>query len=217
MVRIVINITLKSCVLLVSECFVCATSGQLQLWRGKDRSGFSVPGNGRRISDVFSITVFYTNLSTNIKAEGSDLTLFPSTFMFCNLKHVYLEFCEPENDPVFVSDVLAAFLARCESMSGWARWKAYWKTEVWGQSGHFQTSPKSGEQSLTDLTPSFFSPNVWEISGCAKACGGCGGCESGSKKKTIELQTPARSFLEVSNLVTCGHVTQGVLAIAVVK
>lgn len=54
--------------------------------------------------------------------------------MLCNLKHIYLEFCEPENnDPVFVSEVLATFLAQRESVSGRAIWKAYWKTEVWGQ------------------------------------------------------------------------------------
>ena len=49
--------------------------------------------------------------------------------MLYNLKHIYLEFCEPENnDPLFVSEVLATFPAQRESVSGRARWKAYWKT-----------------------------------------------------------------------------------------
>lgn len=44
-----------------------------------------------------------------------------------------------------------------------------------------------------------------------------GGCKNGSIKETIELQTLARSFLEVSNRVKCGHVTQAVLEIVVVE
>lgn len=75
---------------------------------------------------MFSFTIVYIKCSRTITAEGSDIKWVQSAFMLYNLKHIYLEFCEPENnDPLFVSEVLATFPAQRESVSGRARWKAY--------------------------------------------------------------------------------------------
>lgn len=82
-------------------------------------------------------------------------------------------------------------------------------SEVWGQKGPSQTASRRGEQSLTDLTPRYFSPPCERFLAAGKPAGGVGGCKNGPTKKTIELQTPARSFLEGSNCVKCGHITQG--------
>lgn len=83
---------------------------------------------------MFSLTIFYISYSTNITAEGSNIISFHSTFMFYNLKHIYLEFCEPENnDPLFVSDVLATFLAQCESERSGQMEGVLKNSEVWGQ------------------------------------------------------------------------------------
>lgn len=123
--------------------------------------------NGRSISNIFRVTIFYM---TCITGEGSDITLFQSTFMFYNLKHIYLEL---ENNAPLLSRTCLPHSRR--SGSQWAvrpDGRRIWKRWSVGAVRPFPNIIQERGTIINRSDPLFLFPAVWEISASRKACWG---------------------------------------------